>query len=173
MKHRYLNLNRFVQQRIDAISRNEILTREKGAEMIGFRLSSPRRGCAFAIVAIASCALLVPVKSNAQSDQVIVLSCTNQIVQRTQGQWRVTIDMAAKTVSEFSSRSDAPVPPTSTTSPITQVTDQQIVWGTMSPMATTTKTLNRYTGDLAVDQTIQGTVVPTVTSTCQRQQKQF
>lgn len=144
--------------------------------MMWFTHSLSRHAHAFAAAAIASCTLLSPVTSYAQSDQVIVLSCTNSVVQATRGQWRVTIDMAAKTVSEFSSRSDAPVPPTSTTSPITQVSDQQIVWGDAganSGPLSTTKTLNRYTGELTSNIMQAGAVVSSVTSTCQRQQKQF
>jgi hypothetical protein len=101
------------------------------------------------------------------------MSCTNRTVELTHGQWRVTIDLAAKTVSEFSSRSDAPIPPTSETFPITQVTDQQIVWGNANAQLSSTKTLNRYTGELTSNLTQAGAVVSSVTSTCQRQQKQF
>ena len=140
---------------------------------MGIEDCRPRAAQVLAAFAIASCALLAPMAAQAQSDQVIVMSCTNQMLENVRGQWTFTIDLAGKTVSEFTARSDAAAPPTTTQFAITQVTDQKIVWNMSVTNYSRTMTLNRYTGGLTVDVVAQGNAAPTVTATCQRQQKQF
>ena len=86
--------------------------------------------------------LVAPIKSFAQSDQVIILGCTSTAYPA----YReiLTLDLKKRTVA----RSSAP-----TLETMTQISDQQIIWNSSGGM---TNTLNRYTGQLSTSHTQNG-----------------
>ena len=103
---------------------------------------------AFCAVLIASCALLAPLKSDAQSGQVVVMTCTNQYP----GQRNLTIDLAAKKLVEQVIAATGAV--SRDVHKLTQLTNQQIVWIEARTDGGHrygyTFTLNRYTGVLTL-----------------------
>ncbi len=125
-----------------------------------------RHAKVFCAAMITLYALLGPVKSYAQSDQVIVMVCTMSPYPFRN---TYTIDLARKTVEEVRGGlptangpiSEGPFPGT-----VTQIADQQILFS----VGTETFTLNRYTGDLAY--AVDGVSASSMW-TCQKQQKQF
>jgi hypothetical protein len=132
-------------------------------------------GKSFCIALIAACGLLTTAKSNAQSNQLIVMSCKNQYPE----QINLIIDLTAKTVVEQEITPSAAGG--SSQWQLTQITDQQIVWTekTTTDAGTYgyTKTLNRYTGVLTQvpfgsinGNPRWGNITP---FTCQKQPKQF
>ena len=134
---------------------------------------------AFCAVLIACCALLAPLKSDAQSGQVVVMTCTNQYP----GQRNLTIDLATKKVVEQVIAATGAV--SRDVHKLTQLTNQQIVWVEARTDGGHrygyTFTLNRYTGVLTLVPfgSVDG-VTPWGNSngispplSCQKQQKQF
>jgi len=95
-----------------------------------------------ALALSALCTLLAPGPSNAQTDQLIVMSCTNNQVQ-----FNTTIDLAAKTVvmnGQYTCTS---------TTPLSRITDQQVDWtcpitSFSGAVLNDAFTLNRYSGEL-------------------------
>jgi hypothetical protein len=121
-------------------------------------------------VMIALCALLGPVKSYAQSGQMIVMVCT---VVGGSTRDTVTLDLARKTVAVVEmvqipggSPSSQTIGPLQGT--VTRITDQQITFSYIQGGQLETATVNRYSGDLT-----HKNVYATSQWRCQKQQKQF
>ncbi|HTW36517.1 MAG TPA: hypothetical protein VMD53_18000 [Rhizomicrobium sp.] len=129
--------------------------------MVPDRSRISRQAKVFVVATVAFCALLAPVKSFAQTNQPVVMICANQYP----GHTMLNIDLAAKTVSDSISRNNPHA--------ITQITDQQIVWTYSDGEIFRTYTLDRYTGELTVSDTVNGNPNAPVTSTCQIAQKKF
>jgi hypothetical protein len=139
--------------------------------MIGSTSRISRYAKVVCAVMIALCALLGPVKSYAQSGQVIVMVCTLGDTRTT-----VTLDLARKTVAVISiyqiPGGSGLAPRSQTIGPIqgtvARITDQQITFSYIQGGQLETATLNRYTGDLT-----NKNVYGTSQWRCQKQQKQF
>ena len=104
--------------------------------------------------------LVAPIKSFAQSDEVIVLACTSTVYPAYRE--TLTLDLTKRTVA----RSSVP-----TLETITRISAQQIIWNSSGGM---TNALNRYTGQLSISHTQSGvSEVVSDSITCLKQQKQF
>ncbi len=117
----------------------------------------------FCAAAITVGVLLAPVKSHAQNDQMIVMTCVYYTRHQT-----YTLDLARKTVVEEAYDERFPQQLARLTGTITNITEQEITWnygGNGNDFA-----LNRFTGDLY--QTAAGHPAG-APAHCQRQQKQF
>ncbi|HTW36516.1 MAG TPA: hypothetical protein VMD53_17995 [Rhizomicrobium sp.] len=128
---------------------------------------------ALAVMTIAACALLAPVKSYAETDEAIVMVCKwdrNPALVQT-----LTLDMAKKAAVIEQNSPNSFVYPQGT---VTEISDQQVIFvlptNVNDPTDTMTVTLNRYTGHLSEVSSIPSPEGITITEyTCQKQQKQF
>jgi hypothetical protein len=130
-----------------------------------------------AVAAVALCALLAPAKSYAQTDQTIVMVCSNP--DYGPGQTIYTINLAAKTVSKESitpNPGGSPDPVDWTfQGTINEVTDTEIVM-TVNQVRIS---LNRYTGNMnwqyldATEAASAARVHAATGASCHKQQKQF
>jgi hypothetical protein len=131
------------------------------------------------VYALIAGAMLAPVKSYAQGDQVLVFLCTTPGWPNARE--TLTLDLAKKTYVQDDIGGDGrPVPQTSGT--ITQITDTQITmvqtFTSSGITNTNTRVLNRYTGEMDQTTTVTGNCTygcapGHIAWTCVKQQKQF
>ena len=114
----------------------------------------------FIVLAMVAIVLVAPIKSYAQSDQMIILACTSTVYPAYRE--TLTLDLTKRTVARSS---------VATLETITKISTQQIIWNSSGGM---TNTLNRYTGQLSISHMQSGvSQVVSDSITCQKQQKQF
>lgn len=130
-----------------------------------------------AVAAIALCGLLAPAKSYAQTDQTMVLVCSNEYP----GHEIFTLDLTAKTVSEEEitpNPGGSPDPVDWTfQGTINEITDSEIVMVITANQVQIS--LNRYTGNMswqflnAAEEAAALRVHAATGASCHKQQKQF
>jgi len=138
------------------------------------------RRLAVGLVAMLACAPFAgPQKSYAQTDQTIVMVCTNEYP----GQQIFTLNLATKTVAFEGVTPNPGGHPdpidTITQGTIQQITDAEIIFTDRDDNSARRFTLNRYTGMMSweildpVNQAAAAAAHAATGATCHKQQKQF